>query len=386
MFYFYFRGFSIICSIFGLSKPLVSSQPDYNPSIFSWRTLWSLVVVASLIIFSVFQMKIDMNSIVDSIHSEISYTNNVIVSVIIILNNITNWEKIYRMYDVFDKVNRELKLRPNSIKMMSLKLYVWFFIELSLLSIFAILEITYVVQPYVIIIRIPVFLSIFHLIVHLSLMLSVLKVINFNMLELLKKNSTDDVVIYSYETTTGAVSYIFNYNIYFPYVKSDIVIDLKILCKIYDDLCSCLQLLEKCHGVDFIYCSIYEHILKVLLTIWLMFTNAVAAVTIITKNETTEPSLEIIKAVEVILWFCVGCFIDEQMTQEVEYTQLLVIKNLINFKCDKNRKEVLNTFNTVINSNRLQFRACNLYRMNYGTILGTVVSVITYSIIAVQLL
>nr|XP_032516176.1 uncharacterized protein LOC116769245 [Danaus plexippus plexippus] len=194
------------------------------------------------------------------------------------------------------------------------------------------------------------------------------------MLEFLKKNSTDDVVIYSYETTTGAVSYIFNYNIYFPYVKSDIVIDLKILCKIYDDLCSCLQLLEKCHGVD------------VLLTVWLMFTNAVAAVTIITKNETTAPSLEIIKAVEVILWFCVGCFIDEQMTQEVEYTQLLVIKNLINFKCDKNRKEVLNTFNTVINSNRLQFRACNLYRMNYGTILGTVVSVITYSIIAVQLL
>ncbi|VVC92553.1 unnamed protein product [Leptidea sinapis] len=52
---------------------------------------------------------------------------------------------------------------------------------------------------------------------------------------------------------------------------------------------------------------------------------------------------------------------------------------------DARTKEILGVFKLAITSNSLQFTSYNLYRLNYTTMFSTAVSVITYSIIVIQL-
>ncbi|XP_041989079.1 uncharacterized protein LOC121740450 [Aricia agestis] len=124
----------------------------------------------------------------------------------------------------------------------------------------------------------------------------------------------------------------------------------------------------------------------VLLIIWLMFSSAVITVTLLANNQATIPWLEVIRGFQIYLWFVLGCHVDDKIRQQVERTDLLIIKYLIDFQADPSRKSVLQTFRVLVTTNRLQFNACNLYHINYTTLLGTVVSVITYSIISIQLL
>ncbi|XP_045449488.1 uncharacterized protein LOC123658049, partial [Melitaea cinxia] len=152
-------------------------------------------------------------------------------------------------------------------------------------------------------------------------------------------------------------------------VNSNWKLDLKVLCKTYDDLCTCIQLLQKCHGVE------------VLLSMWVMFTSAVTMITVITNNETKYPWLEVIRGIQVYVWFAIACYVDDEIREEVDMTETLLIKNLIDFRCNIAKKEALQTFQLVLSSNRLQFKAYNLYRLNYATLLGTVVTVMTYSIL-----
>nr|XP_026485610.1 uncharacterized protein LOC113393113 [Vanessa tameamea] len=159
---------------------------------------------------------------------------------------------------------------------------------------------------------------------------------------------------------------------YFIEIEPNLHLNLKILCKIYDDLCTCIRLLQKCHGME------------VFLTIWVMFTSAVTTITLISNNETDHPRLEVLRGVQVFVWFVVACYLDEQIKQEVETVELYFIKYLIDFKYNHVKREVLQTFKLIVSNNRLQFKAFNLYRLNFATILGTIVSVITYSVISMQ--
>ncbi|CAH2208251.1 jg18549, partial [Pararge aegeria aegeria] len=111
-------------------------------------------------------------------------------------------------------------------------------------------------------------------------------------------------------------------NVYLIYTKPrETLLDLKFLCKIYDDLCTCIYLLQKCHG------------LEMLLTLWLMFTSAVTSITLIFKVQTQYPWLEVIKGIQVYVWFTINCHVNDQIRQEVEKTDLLIIKHIIDFRC-----------------------------------------------------
>ncbi|XP_052739970.1 uncharacterized protein LOC128198454 [Bicyclus anynana] len=203
------------------------------------------------------------------------------------------------------------------------------------------------------ILRIPLFLSMYHLLIHLCLIVSILKILNREMIEMLNlKNGTSCKIFFVKPHRTRLLFFYFmDCNIYFIYKKPrGARQDLKCMCQIYDDLCTCVHLLQKCHGL-----------------------------------ETQNLWLEIIKGIQVYIWFGIECYVDDQIRQEVEKMDLLLIKNMIEFRCDPIRKDTLQLFKQIVNSNRLQFTACNLYRLSYATILGTIVSVITYSVISIQL-
>ncbi|CAK1544064.1 unnamed protein product [Leptosia nina] len=141
----------------------------------------------------------------------------------------------------------------------------------------------------------------------------------------------------------------------------------------YDDLCTCVQLLQKLHS------------LQIILTTWLMFSSAVSAVALVSTEKTDTPWLSAVNGLFPFFWYSIGCYIDDQIRQEVERTDLIIIKLLIDFRCDDTTKDILNVLKQAISINTLQFTAGNLYRLNYATMLGTLVSVITYSIIVIQL-
>ncbi|XP_013173867.1 PREDICTED: uncharacterized protein LOC106122454 [Papilio xuthus] len=95
--------------------------------------------------------------------------------------------------------------------------------------------------------------------------------------------------------------------------------------------------------------------------------------------------LVIAKVLQLYLWYYLCCYVNEQMSKEVEQAEILIMKYLINFKCDQSRRNLMSTFKQLVSTNRIQFTACNLFRLNYANILRTIVSVITYSIILNQL-
>ncbi|CAG4945292.1 uncharacterized protein LOC123695092 [Colias croceus] len=122
-----------------------------------------------------------------------------------------------------------------------------------------------------------------------------------------------------------------------------------------------------------------------MITIWLMFSSAVSAVALISSEQTKHPWLDFVQGLLPFIWYSIGCYLDDQIRKEVERTDLIIIKHLIDFRYDQNTKDVLNVFKQAISINSLQFTAGNLYRLNYASMLGTVVSVITYSIMVIQL-
>ncbi|XP_073953005.1 uncharacterized protein [Choristoneura fumiferana] len=116
-----------------------------------------------------------------------------------------------------------------------------------------------------------------------------------------------------------------------------------------------------------------------------MFSSAVIGATLVSSEETKNPWMVITRSVLPFTWFALCCFVDDKLKKEVEWTEILIMKHLIDFKCDLPRKNILETFKQLVSTNSLQFTAGNLFHVNYAMILGTVMNVITYSIILVQL-
>ncbi|XP_072949809.1 uncharacterized protein [Epargyreus clarus] len=305
---------------------------------------------------------------------EIASANNLIVNVIIILLNICNSESVcFHIYVIFNNILRDLQIKNHNQKLLAIKLYVWMALPFVVFIILIVMEFIYATPPYTLVVKMPTFLSILHLVIHLSLTLAILKVINLNISQKFKRYN--NFCLPDLRKTKGRFYYILHPGISFFDVQSQKeVVDLKLLRNIYDDLGVCINLLQRHHGI------------QMLLSIWLMFSNAVTGITLIINERVNMAWIVVARSTLPFFWYFSGCYVNNQLQQEVEQTDLLIIKYMIDFRCDKPTRDVLQTFRQVIDANRLEFTACNLFRLNYSTILATVVNVITYSIILIQIL
>ncbi|CAH1635692.1 unnamed protein product [Spodoptera littoralis] len=104
------------------------------------------------------------------------------------------------------------------------------------------------------------------------------------------------------------------------------------------------------------------------------------------SREATLKWLVIIKSILPFYWCFLGCYIDDQMNKEVDRTITMIVKCLIDFKCVQSKKAILETFKELVSNDRLQFTACSLFKLSYSMLLGTMLNVITYSIILIQMI
>lgn len=251
MFYFYFRTFNRLSSVFGMRKPFVVSQKI--PSIPLWSKLWSILIALCALIAHLFAINFKIEFYVKSHMYQLSNMNNLIVNIIIILNNICKEDAYRKLYNAFLNIFDVMKLSNKSQKMICHKLYILVSINGIIFIISIVLEIYFDNPPFIMLIRIPLFFAIFHLIVHLCMMLSILRFINYDMLAMLKSNTKDSVSIFlqTNKSPKNNLLYFIDPNIYFidtePKQKQ---FNLKIYCKIYDSLCTCILLLERCHGME----------------------------------------------------------------------------------------------------------------------------------------
>nr|WCC58022.1 gustatory receptor 37 [Papilio xuthus] len=378
MFYKYFRFYNFISTIFGLRKPFDRTDENKKPRYRIWIVIWSLIVI-SLTTFSYFFF-VNFNNYLDLKNNlpDIDGINNLIVNIIIIVIELTSSDEVFiQIYNIVRNMFLGLKINNVTTRMFSYKLNLLIGFLFLLFLILIINEFVLGYHPYVFILKIPLFLTMTHLIIHLCLVLAFLKVINFKLSQIL---SFDDELITNKNvsmwqdqklTRKRSLAYLFNAKIGFIEMNSE-YIDIKSLCHNYDDIATCVRLLEINHGT------------QVFFIVWLMFSSAIIGVTIIIVMENAS-WLVIAKVLQLYLWYYLCCYVNEQMSKEVEQTEILIMKYLINFKCDQSRRNLLSTFKQLVSTNRIQFTACNLFRLNYANILRTIVSVITYSIILNQL-
>ncbi|XP_037296981.1 uncharacterized protein LOC119190059 [Manduca sexta] len=78
-------------------------------------------------------------------------------------------------------------------------------------------------------------------------------------------------------------------------------------------------------------------------------------------------------------------YIEDKLAKEVKQVETHIVKYLIDYRCDETTRNVLQTFKQLVSTNRLMFTAGNVFRLDYGMILGTIINIITYSIILIQL-
>nr|WCC57849.1 gustatory receptor 37 [Papilio machaon] len=379
MFYKYFRFYNFIFTIFGLRKPFDRTDENKKSRFRIWIVLWSLIII-SLTTFSYFFF-VNFNNYLDLKHNlpDIDGTNNLIVNIIIIVMELTSDDKVFiQIYNIIRNIFLGFKISNVSTRMFFYKLNLWIGFLSVLFLILIINEFIWSDHPYVFIFTTPLFLTVIHLVVHLCLLLAFLRAINFKLSQILNFNdeiiTNENMSIWKDETLTmkRKLAYLLNAKISFIEISSE-YIDIKSLCHNYDDIVTCVRLLEINHGT------------QVFFTVWLLFSSAIIGVTIIVVMENTLPWLVIAKVAQLYLWYYLCCYVNEQMNKEVEQTEILIMKYLINFKCDQSRRNLMSTFKQLVSTNRIQFTACNLFRLNYANILRTIVSVITYSIIINQL-
>nr|XP_021196196.2 uncharacterized protein LOC110380520 [Helicoverpa armigera] len=213
-----------------------------------------------------------------------------------------------------------------------------------------------------------------HLIMHLILILALVKVINNQLSRTLMYNDKGPKIMCRENLGKRfTMKYIFFNSIEFVEIENNIHFDLKFLCKLYDNLSTCIHLLEKCYG------------LQIFISIWLMFTSGVVGVTVLVTNKVTLQWLVVLQTILPFFWCFIGCYINDQISKEVNQTITLIIKCLIDFRCVPSRKPVLETFKELVSNDRLQFTACSLFKLSYSMLLGTMLNVITYSIILIQM-
>nr|WCC57800.1 gustatory receptor 37 [Papilio glaucus] len=378
MFYEYFHIYNLICTIFGLGKPFDVTDQNKKSRRKVWVALWSTLIIISTMVIYLFH--VNFNNYLDLKHNlpDIDGINNFIVNVIIAVLNLTGDDEAFvQIYNIIRNMFLGLKINNVSARMFSYKLHLWFGFLFVLFLSLIVNEFVWGYRPYVVIFKIPLFLTITHLIMHLCLLLAFLNTINFKLSQILnfnnenKTNQNGLTFIDQESTRKCRLPYLLNAKITFIEMSSE-YIDIS-LCHHYDDIATCVRLLEINHGT------------QVFFTVWLMFSSAIIGVTIIIVMEKTLSWLVIAKIAQLYLWYYLCCFVNEQMSKEVEQTEILIMKYLINFKCDQSRRNLMSTFKQLVSTNRIQFTACNLFHLNYANILGTIVSVITYTIILNQL-
>nr|WCC57968.1 gustatory receptor 37 [Papilio polytes] len=377
MFYKYFRFYNFLYTVFGLRKPFDITNETKKSIYRLLLVLWSLLIIG--LTTSGYFFFVNFNNYLDLKHNlpDVDGINNLIVNIIIIVLELLSDDEVFvQIYNIVRNIFFGLKIDNVSARMFSYKLHLWigFLSVLFLISIIS--EFIFGYRPYVFIFKIPLFLTVTHLIVHLCLLLAFLKAINFKLSQILSFNEemcTENVSILNDEkfTRKRSVVYFLKAKITFIEMSSE-YIDIKSLCHNYDNIATCVRLLEINHGT------------QVFFTVWLMFSSAIIGVTIIIVMEKTS-WLVVAKVAQLYLWYYICCYVNEQMTKEVEQTEVLIMKYLINFKCDQSRRNLMTTFKQLVSTNRVQFTACNLFHLNYSNILRTIVSVITYSIILNQL-
>ncbi|XP_063548056.1 uncharacterized protein LOC134755431 [Cydia strobilella] len=374
MFYYYFRVFNWFCTAFGMKKPFLLSNGQACNFTY-WSKVWSVMVITIFIAIHFISNNDSTKEGIKTYVEDISDINDLIFNIIILIidffHPLTLWTELYM---TFGNIFNRLKLSNRNLKMIALKLYVWIFLPSVVFIPTFFMEI-FIPQfaQFTILIKVPGYLATLHLVIHLHLALAVLRNINKKLYKA-HQFYVKDTEIPFLTKESSMFRYFLNINVNFMEADvSDSNFSIKSICKIYDDLITCVKLLEKLHGK------------QILCTIWMMFSGAVIGVTLMSCEEVECPWILSIRIVLPFIWSSLCCIVDDQLRQEVDWTEILIMKHLIDFKCDLPRKKVLETFKQLVSTNRLQFTAGSLFRVNYHLIFGTVMNVITYSIICIQL-
>ncbi|XP_053605950.1 uncharacterized protein LOC128672678 [Plodia interpunctella] len=372
MLYTYFVPFNIVCGIFGVRKPSLSPNGKIvNTSVV--HRIWSLIIILSLIAgycLSSYEIKpiSKVNLLQISILNDLA--NNVII---LLLHNLSGDDITKNLYNCFIGIVTDLGLHNRRVRILMQKLYFWFSV-ISITYIAAIiLEILYDSPPYNLIIRIPTFLTVFHLIFHLSVLVAILKILNY---KLKSETLIDNTLMFpgTKSSTFYILKYFLNTEISFIEEINQTQhqhLDLKHLCKIYDKMATCLELLIKLHGLQVPSLLISKNRNQLTLRF--------------RDNNVKIPWLACVKTVLPYFWCYIGAYVGDQMRKQVDSTEIILIKHLINFQCDQTRKTTLETFKQLVGTHRLQFTACSLFDLSFSMILTMAMNVITYSIILIQL-
>lgn len=251
MFYGYFRPLHYICNMCGLPKPNINAEGK-PMKINLWLKLWSLLVVIGLISTYLLSIGGKLNIDIKRNLEIFPDMNDLVANCIIIIINLFNSETICsNLKEIFDVIFSDLNFDRKVLKLFAFKMYFWFSTMMITFLILIILEIVLTHPPYTFLIRIPTFLSILHLIMHLFLILAILKIINQQLFGILMYNDKIPKMVSNENSGIGKIlKYVFSSGIEFIEVNDVIQFDIKLLCKIYDNLSSCVHLLEKCHGLQ----------------------------------------------------------------------------------------------------------------------------------------
>lgn len=253
MFYAYFRPFNCICNIFGLPKPTITAKGE-SLKINLWFKLWSLVIAVAFICSYSFTI----HKIIDfDLKKELEFISDIIdliVNIFILLINLVNSENICTsLHEMLDNIFKDLNMNDTILKLFAYKMYLWYLTPMVIFIICIVMEIVYKQPPFILMTRIPTFLSIMHLIMHLYLLSALIKVINHQLSRILICNGNaraPNTIFKENIRTRHFLQYIFSPSIKFIEVDDLAQFDLKFLCKLYDDLSTCVHLLERCYGLQ----------------------------------------------------------------------------------------------------------------------------------------
>lgn len=246
MFYYYFRFFNNISTLFGQKKPFVTCN---SSGVGILSKFWSLVIAIAITTSSLLTINFSITFNIKK-NDEIMHISEFVVCLIVYLSNLRREQVFIRLYELINKVITDLKLTNKSVKLFTIKISAWLTFLTILYLIAIVMEVLHLNPPFILILRIPLYLSLLHLYTHLCIILSVLKIINSYMSQIFRLNSDDCFLVEDFTEPTNNFTYIIRLDIRFIKVKQNRRFDLKHLCKTFDDLSSCSQYLRKLHSLQ----------------------------------------------------------------------------------------------------------------------------------------
>lgn len=247
MFYNNFRVFIWLCIIFGIGKISISPKGIINKPTMIIK-IWPLLVVISIIIYFVLTINGFDDFTIRRDLEKISYVNDVVINVFIICANSLNTGNDFKsLYDIINGTLKILKIGDRPILLIYRKINIYISIVAVIYVSLITGEIMNTSLPFTFLIRIPFCLAILHLSAHLYLVLAILKVINQNMTVMFSSKEVTRELM----TRRQIFRYIVDPGIKFIKTQhQNDSIDIKFLCKIYDNLCTSVQILHNIHGVQ----------------------------------------------------------------------------------------------------------------------------------------